>query len=36
MSMYYQETKVITFSYDVGDDAREKQALLMLVGALLL
>ena len=36
MNIYYQETKVITVSYNIGDDAREKQALLMLVGALLL
>lgn len=36
MSMYYQETKFITVSYNIGDYAREKQALLMLMGALLL
>lgn len=35
MSIYHRKTKCLTVTYDIGDDAHEKQVLLMLVGALL-
>ena len=35
-SVYDRMTTMVTFTYNVGDYAREKEALLMLVRALLL